>query len=107
MLRHDNVNGLCSGACDKWEKRKSKNKKSKDRPELVAGADWTWKGQVDQVNFPKSPIGFSVASRFKRTQQAGLGRFPLHHEVYGWGLPNGQGQSEIDNVYTILMVLKY
>lgn len=108
MLRHDDVNTLRSGAGDnvsKSEKKKNKNKKSKDRPESVAGADWTWKEQVDLVKFTKSPIQASLLQLdSNELNKLALEGF-LSIMKYMGDYPMAKGQSEVDSVYTILMVL--
>ncbi|XP_046641646.1 unconventional myosin-XV-like isoform X4 [Daphnia pulicaria] len=106
MLRHDDVNTLRSGAGDnvsKSEKKKNKNKKSKDRPESVAGADWTWKEQVDLVKFTKSPIQASLLQLdSNELNKLALEGF-LSIMKYMGDYPMAKGQSEVDSVYTILM----
>lgn len=106
MLRHDDT--LRSGVGDmhnvsKSEKKKSKNKKSKDRPESVAGADWTWKEQVDLVKFTKSPIQASLLQLdSNELNKLALEGF-LSIMKYMGDYPMAKGQSEVDSVYTILM----
>ncbi|XP_046454243.1 unconventional myosin-XV-like isoform X3 [Daphnia pulex] len=102
-LSHDNVSSLLCGSGDHSAKKKSKNKESKDRPESVAGADWTWKEQVDLVKFTKSPIPASLL----QLDSNELNKLALEGFIsimkYMGDYPIAKGQSEIDSVYTILM----
>ncbi|XP_046655986.1 unconventional myosin-XV-like isoform X2 [Daphnia pulicaria] len=100
---NDNVSSLLCGSGDNSAKKKSKNKKSKDRPESVAGADWTWKEQVDLVKFTKSPIPASLLQLdSKELNKLALEVF-ISIMKYMGDYPIAKGQSEIDSVYTILM----
>ncbi|EFX88395.1 hypothetical protein DAPPUDRAFT_191611 [Daphnia pulex] len=88
---------------NKSEKKKNKSKKSKDRPESVAGADWTWKEQVDLVKFTKSPIQASLLQLdSNELNKLALEGF-LSIMKYMGDYPMAKGQSEVDSVYTILM----
>lgn len=106
MLRHDDVNSLRvdGNNVSKTDKKKSKGKKSKDRPESSAGADWTWKEQVDLVKFTKSPIQASLLQlESNELNKLALECF-LSIMKYMGDYPMAKGQSEVDSVYTILMV---
>ena len=106
MLRHDDVNSLRpdSNNVSKSEKKKSKGKKSKERPDTSAGSDWTWKEQVDLVKFTKSPIQASLL----QLESNDLNKLALECFLsimkYMGDYPMAKGQSEVDSVYTILMV---
>ena len=104
MLRNEvNAVDLSNGKADK---KKSKSKKSKDqRPvEPVAGTDWTWKEQVDLVKFTKSPIQASLLQlETNELNKLALEGF-LSIMKYMGDYPMAKGQSEVDCVYTILMV---
>lgn len=101
------MSSLLCGSGDNSAKKKSKNKKSKDRPESVAGADWTWKEQVDLVKFTKSPIPASLLQLdSKELNKLALEVF-ISIMKYMGDYPIAKGQSEIDSVYTILMVIKH
>ena len=107
MLRHDDPNGVRandSNNVSKSEKKKSKGKKSKDRPDSSAGSDWTWKEQVDLVKFTKSPIQASLLQLdSNELNKLALECF-LSIMKYMGDYPMAKGQSEVDCVYTILMV---
>lgn len=108
MLRHDDVNTLRNDGnnVSKADKKKNKSKKSKDRPESSAGSDWTWKEQVDLVKFTKSPIQASLLQlESNELNKLALECF-LSIMKYMGDYPMAKGQSEVDSVYTILMVRK-
>ncbi len=73
----------------------------------MAGSDWTWKEQVDLVKFTKLPIPASLL----QLNSNELNKLALEGFVsimkYMGDYPMAKGQSEIDSVYTILMVLKH
>lgn len=92
-----------TGKIDK--KKKDKGKKSKDRSDSVAGTDWTWKEQVDMVKFTKSPIQASLLQlESNELNKLALEGF-LSIMKYMGDYPMAKGQSEVDCVYTILMVI--
>ena len=86
--------------------KKSKSKKSgKDqRSESVAGTDWTWKEQVDLVKFTKSPIQASLLQLDSNDLNKLALECFLSIMKYMGDYPMAKGQSEVDCVYTILMV---
>ena len=105
MLRNEEGNDLSNGKADK---KKNKSKKSKDQrgatAEPVAGTDWTWKEQVDLVKFTKSPIQASLLQlETNELNKLALEGF-LSIMKYMGDYPMAKGQSEVDCVYTILMV---
>lgn len=99
MLRN-NVDGTLRSVTDSNGKaKKNKNKKSKERE-----TEWTWKEQVDLVKFTKSPIQASLL----RLETSDLNKLALEGFLaimkYMGDYPMAKGQSEVDSVYTILMV---
>lgn len=87
------------------DKKKSKaSKKGKERDPPSPGADWTWKEQVDLVKFSKSPIGASLL----KLDSPDLNKLALECFAsimkYMGDYPMAKGQTEVDCVYTILMV---
>ncbi len=103
---HDDINSLRTDSNNvrKWKKKTNKSKKCKDRPETSAGFDWTWKEQVDLVKFTKSPIQTSLL----QLDSNDLNKLALECFLsvmnYMGDYPMAKGQSEVDSVYTILMV---
>jgi len=114
MLRSDDgpnsLSPSTNGKSDKKSKSKSKKSGAKDQARssdgVTAGSDWTWKEQVDLVKFTKSPIQASLL----QLDSNDLNKLALECFLsimrYMGDYPMAKGQSEVDNVYTILMVLR-
>lgn len=94
------------------DKKKSKPaKKGKDKQPPAEfpppGTDWTWKEQVDLVKFSKSPIQASLL----KLDSPDLNKLALECFLsimkYMGDYPMAKGQTEVDCVYTILMVRRY
>lgn len=102
MLRNNEDGSVRNSLPDSnGKQKKNKGKKSKDRE-----TEWTWKEQVDLVKFTKSPVQASLL----RLESADLNRLALEGFLaimkYMGDYPMAKGQSEVDCVYTILMVIK-
>lgn len=100
MVRNEDGTLRMSQPAENGKAKKSKDKKkSKERE-----ADWTWKEQVDMVKFTKSPIEASLL----RLESGELNKLALECFVaimrYMGDYPMVKGQSEVDCVYSILMV---
>ena len=101
MVRNEDGSLRMSQPTENGKSKKSKGKKTKERE-----ADWTWKEQVDMVKFTKSPIEASLL----RLESADLNKQAVECFVaimrYMGDYPLAKGQSEVDCVYTILVVRK-
>ena len=99
MLRNNEDGTLRSVTDSSGKAKKNKGKKSKERE-----TEWTWKEQVDLVKFTKSPIQASLL----RLETSDLNKLALEGFLaimkYMGDYPMAKGQSEVDSVYTILMV---
>ena len=96
-----NEDGSLRLPVENGKSKKSKGKKSKEKP---AEAEWTWKEQVDLVKFTKSPVDASLL----HLESAELNRLAVECFLaimrYMGDYPTPRGQSEVDSVYSILMV---
>ena len=114
MLRSDDGPNSLSPSTN-WKRDKkslSQSKKSgaKDQGRFshgfTAGSDWTWKKLVDLIKFTTSPIQASLL----QLDSNDLNKLALECFLsimrYMGDYPMAKGQSEVDNVYTILMVLR-
>lgn len=110
MLRNEEGSGADKVDGTAKNGKKSKGKKSgKDQrsDSAAAGSDWTWKEQVDLVKFTKSPIQASLL----QLDSGELNKLALECFLsimkYMGDYPMAKGQTEVDCVYTILMVRSF
>lgn len=112
MLRNEDgptsLNGSMGngGKADK-KSSKSKSKKSSKDHQRSSDADWTWKEQVDLVKFTKSPIQASLLQLDSNDLNKLALECFLSIMKYMGDYPMAKGQTEVDNVYTILMVITF